>query len=161
MPEQLAVQGLQPKIFIYHSDESQGGVPQHLRHIYQWTQWPDARVSEAAAISEVLIRDWQATGLSRIISFRMFKDADDRTIPFELWTDEGMNAATVIWGNSPGTEIQNEASWDMKLAALQNYIQQNGQLDKLSERIIDLRSGQAIVVGKGSALGYRRGFDVR
>ena len=161
MPEKLAVQGTQPSIFIYHSDETQKRAPQHLRHIYQWTQWPDARVTEAAAISEVLIRDWHATGLSRIISWRMFNDANDRAIPFELWTDEGENAATVIWGNSPGTELQNEANWNQKLAALQGYIQQHGSLDELSERIIDLRSGQAIEVGKGSAIGHRRGFEVR
>ena len=161
MPDKLAVQGTHPSIFIYHSDENKKQAPRHVRHIYQWTQWPDVRVTEAAAISEVLIRDWQATGLSRIISWRMFKDAGDRTIPFELWTDKGENAATVIWGNSPGTELQNEARWDQKLAALQGYVQQHGTLRELSERIIDLRSGQAIEVGKSAAIGHRQGFEVR
>jgi len=160
MPESLAVQGAQPSIFISHSNETQERALLHLKHIYQWTQWPDQRVTDAAAISEVLIRDWQATGLSRIISWRQFKDAEDQTIPFELWTNNGENAATVIWGNSPGAELENEAGWEQKLAALHGFIQQHGRLDQLPEQIIDLRSGQAIVVGKGS-MGYRRGFDVR
>lgn len=161
MPESLALQGAQPSIFISHSNETQQQALQHLRHIHQWTQWPDSRVTEAAAISEVLIRDWQTTGLSRIISYRQFKNADDRTIPYELWTNEGENAATVIWGNAPGTELQNEATSTQKLVALLGYIQQHGPLNKLPERIIDLRSGQAIVVGKGSVIGHRRGFEIR
>ncbi|WP_148618659.1 hypothetical protein [Mariniblastus fucicola] len=162
MPQKLALAGtVQPKIFIYHSDETQKHAPQHLRHIYRWTQWPDERVKGAAAISEVLIGDWQMLGLSRIISWRLFANADDRTIPFELWTEEGENAATVIWGNAPGLELENEAPWDQKVAALNNYVQQKGPLNKLSVRIIDLRSGQAVEVGRASGLGHRRELDVR
>ncbi len=162
MPESLALNGsAQPKIFIHHWDASQNRAPQHLRHIYRWTAWPDPRVKGAAAISEILFRDWQAFGLSRIISFRQIKDANDGTIPFELWTDQGENAATVVWGNPPGSELENEAPFEQKVAALQAYVQKHGPLNKLSERVIDLRSGQAIQVGRASGLGYRRSFEVR
>ena len=162
MPETLAFSGsIQPKIYIHHWDKNQNGAPQHLRHIHRWTAWPDPRVKDAAAISEVLFQDWQAFGLSRIISWRQIKDAQDTTIPFELWTDEGGNAATVVWGNPPGAEVDSEAPFTQKIAALQAYVQKNGPLNKLSERVIDLRSGQAIQVGRASGLGYRRSFDVR
>ena len=132
-----------------------------MRHIHRWTQWPDARVKDAAAISEVLVADWQAYGLSRIISWRVFADAQNDTIPFELWTDEGENAATVVWGNAPGSETDGEAHWEQKVAALQAYVQQKGPLNKLSETIVDLRSGQAVEVGRANGLGYRRSFEVR
>ena len=55
MPESLAMQTAQPKIFLYHSDASQRRAPQHLKHIHRWTPWPDARVQDAAAIGEKLI----------------------------------------------------------------------------------------------------------
>ena len=161
MPESLAMQTAQPKIFLYHSDASQRRAPQHLKHIHRWTPWPDARVQDAAAIGEKLIGNWQSFGLSRIISWRLFSDADNATIPFELWTDEGENAATIVWGNAPGSELEGEAAWQQKLAALESYVQQHGALNKLPERIIDLRSGQAIVVGRASGLGYKRSFEVR
>ncbi len=162
MPETLALHGsIQPKIYILHWDDSQKRAPQHLSQIDRWTAWPDARVKDAAAISEVLIQDWQAFGLSRIISFRQSQNADDRTIPFELWSDEGLNAATVVWGNPPGSEIENEAPYAQKIAALKAFVEQHGPLNKLSERVIDLRSGQAIQVGQASGLGYRRSFEVR
>ena len=162
MPESLVMKAnLQPKIFIFHSDESQRRAPQHLRHIYRWTQWPDLRVRDAAAISEVLIPDWQAFGLSRIISWRMFSDSENASIPYELWTDEGENAATIVWGNAPGTELEGEASWEQKITALRGYVEQNGPLNKLSETVIDLRNGQAVEVGRASELGYRRTFEVR
>ena len=161
MPESLAIQGTQPKIFLYHSDETQRRAPQYLRHIHRWTPWPDTRVRDAAAIGEKLAADWQTYGLSRIVSWRLFSDADNATIPFELWTDEGENAATIVWGNAPGRELAGEASWEQKISALQAYVQQHGTLDKLGERIVDLRSGQAVVVGRASGLGYRRSFEVR
>ena len=162
MPESLAMHGpLQPKIYIFHSDEDRNGPPRHLRNIYQWTAWPDERVKDAAAISGVLANDWQSLGLSRVISYRMLRESSDQTIPYELWTEKGANNAIVVWGNAPGAELETEANWINKLAALQAYVQKNGPLNKLSERVIDLRSGQAIQVGKASALGYRRGFETR
>jgi len=162
MPEALALSGsIQPKIFIHHWDGSQNSTPQHLSHIRRWTAWPDARVQDAAAISEVLFQDWQAFGLCRIISRRQIQDVQDKTIPFELWSDEGPNAAIVLWGNPPGSEIENEAPFDLKVAALRAYVEQHGPLNKLPERVIDLRSGQAIPVGNASALGFRPNFEVR
>jgi hypothetical protein len=167
MPESLVMgSNVQPKIFIFHSDETQQHAPQYLRHINRWTEWPDSRVRDAAAISELLVARWQAFGLSRIISWRLISDADNATIPYELWTDEGENAATVVWGNAPGSELNGEASWDQKVAALIGYVEKSGPLDKLGGRVIDLRSGQAIEVGRSAALGYRRsiesdGFQVR
>ena len=161
MPEFLAMEGsVQPRIFIHHWDQKLQSAPQYLRHINRWTAWPDNRVKDAAAISEVLIRDWQSFGLSRIISLRQIQNADDPTIAFELWSDEGQNAAIVVWGNPPGSEIDGEAPSPQKVSALQAYVQQHGPLDKLSERIIDLRSGQAVEVGRASELGYRRNLDL-
>lgn len=161
MPDNLAVQGIQPSIFINHSDESLKRAPQHIGQLYQWTQWPDTRVTEAAAIIDILRTDLQAIGFSRVISRQLFDDVEDRTTPFELWTDKWENAATVLWGSSPGNELPNEAQWNQKLAALQNYIAQHGRLDSMTPRIIDVRSGNAIVVGAGAAVGSRVQFNVR
>lgn len=162
MPENLAMRSnSQPKIFIYHSDESQRNAAQHLRHIQRWTPWPDSRVRDAAAISEKLITNWQSLGLSRIISWRLSSDADNAAIPFELWTDKGENAATVVWGNAPGNESAGEATWDQKVAALMAYVQQHGPLNELNERIVDLRTGRAVEVRRASGLGYRKAFEVR
>lgn len=162
MPDSLVMQpAVQPKIFIFHSDETRQQAPQYLRHINRWTEWPDSRVRDAAAISEVLVANWRAFGLSRIISWRLISDADNATIPFELWTDEGENAATVVWGNAPGSELNGEASWDHKVAALIAYVEKSGPLDELSGRVIDLRSGQAVEVGRAAGLGYRKAFEVR
>lgn len=161
LPDSLAMNSnAQPKIYIYHTDETKRQAPQHLQQLHRWTQWPDARVRDAAAISEVLINNWQAFGLSRII-YRQLFNAQDPTIPFELWTDEGENAATVIWGNAPGSELNGEASWDQKVAALVGYVEKNGPLDKLAGRQIDLRSGQAIEGGRSAGLDYRRDLDIR
>jgi len=161
MPEKLAIRGATPSIHIYHCDENKTQAPKHLNQIYQWTTWPDTRVTEAAAIIEVLAADWQATGLSRVISRQLVKDASDRTIPFELWTAKWEKAATVLWGNAPGNELQNEADWQQKMAALQQYVQQHGPLNSLPPSIIDVRSGKAIVVGQGLTVGFRPASDVR
>lgn len=162
MPENLVVDdGSRPKIYVYHYDRESGKIPDHMKKILRWAIWPDERVTQAAAISNLLVQDWKALGLSRIISFKMIELANDHSQSFELWTDEGRNAATVIWGNAPGFEVAGEATALQKLVALRAYIQANGPLNKLSERKIDLKSGQAQLVAKSSNLEYRNAFTVR
>ncbi len=109
-----------------------------------WNQWPDERVQAAARIGNVLASDWRGLGLYRIVSWR-YPDAPESSLkPFHLWTKNGENSARVIWGNAPGEEVGGEASWEQKVTALRAYVQKNGPLDQLDDRIIDLRSGSAM-----------------
>ena len=154
----LVDDGSRPKIYLFHYGQKKGVMPDHLKHVYQWTQWPDNRVQGAAAIGELFKARWQQYGLCRITSRRAFEATNSASIPFELWTKSGKNAAIVIWGNPPGQEIAGEAMANEKLAAIDEYVRKNGMLDSLSERMIDLRGGRAIEVSP-SSLGYRKGLD--
>ena len=162
MPENLVIDdGSRPKIYVSHFDQETGKVPSHMQEILRWATWPDDRITQAAAISNLLIQDWQALGLCRIITFPASEPTQNSSTPFELWTNEGPNAATIIWGNAPGLEVIGEATADQKLTALKAYVQANGPLNKLSGRRIDITSGQAQRVAHSPNSLQRRAFSIR
>ena len=109
-----------------------------------WTTWPDERVKAAAAISEMIGSRWQELGLYRIVTFRKPNQPNDQNIPFELWPDVGTQ---VIWGNPPGQETFAEASAEKKIQAIEEFVAEYGQLDRLPKQRIDVRSGKALVIG--------------
>lgn len=109
-----------------------------------WTKWPDKRVQAAAAIGDAIGARGIEFGLYRIVTFRKPGQPEERSVPFELWPDNGTQ---VIWGNPPGQEVATEASAAEKIQAIEEFVANYGQLNRLPKQRIDVRSGKAIVVG--------------
>ncbi len=136
-----------PKICISHAVGQDLSVQQYLTQLHTWSAWPDVRVHDAALLGSILQNDWQSLGLHRIVTMRFSNSADDPTIPYQLWTQFGeRDGVRVIWGNAPGKEQPNEATWETKLAALKDYVQKNGPLNQISDRTINVYNGAVVIV---------------
>jgi hypothetical protein len=116
--------------------------PIRFTKLENWTEWPDERIKSCAEISEIIGSRWQDLGLYRIVTFRKPEQANDPSVPFELWPDVGTQ---VIWGSPPGQELPNEASAEEKLQALELFVSNYGPLDQLAKAKIDVRSGKPII----------------
>lgn len=122
--------------------------PMYMDQLVAWSQWQDARIQSAAAISDAVKDIWKPMGLYRLMTWRNHSNASDRRIPFQLWTKNGdRTGVRVIWGNAPGFELPGEASAVAKIEAMAAYVAKHGRFDKVSDRTLDLRSGRAVVLG--------------
>ena len=123
--------------------------PMYMDQLKAWSKWQDARVQSAAAISAVVKDIWKPMGLYRLMTWRDQSNASDRRIPFQFWTKMGQKTGVkVIWGNAPGDELPGEALAAVKIEALKAYVAKNGRFDAMSDRTLDLRSGNAVVLGE-------------
>ena len=118
--------------------------PPHAPDLQSWAKWPDARVQKAAHLSSFLAEDWKAMGLYHIISHDTVGQPVSR--PFQIWT---ANRCQVIWGSAPGSEKAGEATGETKLAALREFVERYGPLDKIPQlddtHQIDVRSGKVVI----------------
>lgn len=122
--------------------------PMYMDQLIAWSQWQDVRVQKAAAISDAVRDLWKPMGLYRLMTWRSQSNASDRRIPFQFWTNMGdKTGVRIIWGNAPGEELPGEAAAEVKIEALKAYVAKNGRFDAMKDRTLDLRSGNAIVVG--------------
>ena len=84
------------------------------------TPWGDPRVAGAAEIAALLVDDWQAWGLYRIMPSIAPDTGSPHDEPaFELWTRDGTR---VIWGWRPATELTGEVTAADKLARLKKHL---------------------------------------
>ncbi|MBL8854424.1 MAG: hypothetical protein JNK57_10670 [Planctomycetaceae bacterium] len=122
--------------------------------------WPDRRVVLAAELAQRL-QMWQDQGgLAGIYGLYLMDAARatppqsppkslDRPVEFRLWT-VGRNE--IIWGSPVGQEFPDEATANEKIAGLAQYIRLHGPIDQGSDlpakrgNVLDLRSGQLVVV---------------
>lgn len=103
----------------------------------QGTRWGDARVAGGARLAAVLVDDWSAWNLARIIPTvppAGVRSSDD--ISYELVSVGGMR---ILWGHAPGSERAGDPSAADKLARLRQYAGQHGSLDGPSGTLLDLR----------------------
>lgn len=122
--------------------------PMYTDQLIAWSKWQDPRIQSAAAISNVVKDVWRPMGLYRLMTWRDRSSAADRRIPFQFWTKMGQKTGVkIIWGNAPGEELRGEATASAKLQAMAAYVAKHGRFDKMSDRTIDLRSGNAVVLG--------------
>jgi len=122
--------------------------PLYMDQLIAWSQWQDARVQSAAAISDAVRDIWKPMGLYRLMTWRSQSNASDRRIPFQFWTKLGQKTGVkIIWGNAPGDELPGEASAAEKIEAMMAYVVKNGRFDEMTDRTLDLRSGNLVVVG--------------
>jgi hypothetical protein len=138
MPESLGEQDNAPIITILY--------PAQFSDLTTWADWPDERIKDAASIASLF--DQNATepiGVKRIVTFRKPGESANAQIPFEIWSGTGTR---IVWGNAPGKEMANESSAEAKIQAINELIAKYGALDAIANGRIDVRSGQAVVVGE-------------
>lgn len=122
--------------------------PMYMDQLIAWSKWQDPRIQSAAAISDVVKDVWRPMGLYRLMTWRDQSSASDRRIPFQFWTKLGQKTGVkIIWGNAPGEELPGEATAAVKLQAMVDYVAKEGRFDKMTDRTLDLRSGNAVVLG--------------
>ena len=122
--------------------------PMYMDQLITWSQWQDPRVQSAAAISDAVSDVWKPMGLYRLMTWRDQSNASDRRIPFQFWTKMGQKTGVkIIWGNAPGDELPGEASAAEKIEAMRAYVEKHGRFDEMTDRTLDLRSGNPVVVG--------------
>ena len=122
--------------------------PMYMDQLIAWSQWQDQRVQSAAAISDAVREVWKPMGLYRLMTWRDQSNASDRRIPFQFWTKMGQKTGVkIIWGNAPGNELPGEATAAAKIEAMQAYVAKHGRFDEMTDRTLDLRSGNPVVVG--------------
>lgn len=119
--------------------------PGHFTSLDPWTPWPDERVLEACQIADFMAADWEKLGFYRITTQRLPSQPFEGSIPFELWTDQGM-ATKFIWGNPPGKEIAGEVEAAQKLKLLLELLEKYGPLNHLPPSKIDIRTGTPVTV---------------
>ena len=143
-------------ISMFHSIGKPAQQQAFVAGLRPYSQWPDSRVADAAAIAAWLQADAAAMGLKRIVTFRYAEKPDDVAVPYEIWTSIGQNGPQFIWGNPPGGEQFNEAQPPVKLAALRAWFAAHGDATEAGEQVIDLRTGSAVIVGaKQPSVGRR------
>ena len=122
--------------------------PMYRDQLLPWAQWQDRRIQGAAKIGAALQGRWKPMGFYRLMTYRNRANATDRRVPFELWTDPSRRFRVhLIWGNPPGEELAGEASLSEKLMAMEKYVQAHGPFNKMSDRVVDVRSGSMVVLG--------------
>lgn len=108
--------------------------------------WGDVRVSEAARIAEVLLADWQALKLHRILPGPQSSSVPS-TDPNWYYFVTKSGRTRVLWGHAPGTVNSDEPSPQEKLSRLKKYAEANGSLDHPQQmHDLDLRPGSRLMI---------------
>ena len=122
--------------------------PMYMDQLIAWSPWQDSRIQSAASISHAVKDVWQPMGLYRLMTWRSRSNATDRRIPFQFWTKMGQRTGVkIIWGNAPGEELPGEATAAAKIEAMAAYVAKNGRFDEMTDRTLDIRSGNIVVLG--------------
>ena len=110
-----------------------------------WHRRNDSRVQHAAQLAEFLHPAKDELQVYRIITHS--RNSSESSPPkLEAWT---ANGTRVKWGSAPGHEKPGEVDSMQKLAALQEFISQYGDLVQFEHRethAIDVSSGRPVVV---------------
>ncbi len=117
--------------------------PIRFTNLDEWSRWPDQRVVDCGSIAKLLQDRWQDFGFYRITTNRMPTEPDNRSIPYELWTDTTL-ATKVVWGNPPGQESEGEIDAPSKLSLLEELLAKYGPFNELPPTRIDIRSGTPV-----------------
>jgi hypothetical protein len=105
--------------------------------------WPDARVVAAAMVADKIRLRTSAWGVVRIKHLPMTPESTEPGGDFELLSNRGEGGTTVLWGSPPGFERPNESSADQKIALLEEFVTQQGSLERIgTSQTIDLRYGR-------------------
>lgn len=100
------------------------------------TRWGDDRISGAAALAALLSDAWRPMGIHRIIVSQVLPG--ERQPPeYDLATRGNI---LVRWGRAPGKERSGETTAADKLARLTRLCGQDGSLESLGQKEIDVRS---------------------
>jgi len=135
MPEKLGVEQNWPRIMIPY--------PAGSESLTTWADWPDERIQDAAAISFLFKESAKSLGLALIVQDPVRHSGPQ--IPFDLRFDSGV---IIIWGNAPGKESDSEANAEFKLQIIEDLVAEYGPDIPLGRKVIDIRSGQAVVAGE-------------
>lgn len=144
MPESLGIGRSLPKILVVYPINP----PSRYRELESWTDWPDTRIKDAAAISALLENSAQQLGVARVVTQRKPDEQAKQTISYELWPDSGTQ---VIWGNAPGKEVEGEANAEDKIRAIEAFVIKNGPLNQHESNRIDVRTGSAFQASNKTA----------
>jgi hypothetical protein len=101
--------------------------------------WGDERVHGAARLAAVLLDTWRRLGIQRIVVTT--PQLHDGSVGPPLYQLVGRDGATIIWGSSPGRELEGEPLPRQKLTRLLDLVEQYGQLP--TDLPIDLRTSDA------------------
>lgn len=134
MPEALGERQSWPKIMIPY--------PAAIDNLTVWSDWPDERIHDAAAICDLFKDSSQAMGLALVVQDPTRHS--ETQIPFDLRFDSGV---IIIWGNAPGKELDSEADAETKLGVIEQLASEYGPAIPLGPRVIDIRDGQAMIAG--------------
>ncbi|MCA9266494.1 MAG: hypothetical protein KDA60_21690 [Planctomycetales bacterium] len=111
------------------------------------TAWGDPRIHGAAAVVDALAKYWKSLGLYGVVAtYRRAAGASSSQPEFELRTS---GETKIIWGSAPGQEALGEAHYEVKVARLREFHDQNGSLDAVGPgRVIDLRRTDRLYVAR-------------
>lgn len=111
------------------------------------TPWGDSRVVGGAAIASLLVGEWQALGLYRIVALTGRGSSDKPQ--YELHTRSG---SRVLWGHAPETELAGEPKALAKCKQLAAYVEQHGSLAALEKPVvIDVRDQHEVSHRQGDS----------
>ena len=137
MPESVGYENNSPIITILY--------PEQFSSLNTWAVWPDERIKDAATIAALFSQDAKPLGIKRIVTFRKPGESSNARIPFEIWSGTGTR---IVWGNAPGKEEELECNAKAKIRAIIELVARYGALDSIAKGIIDVRSGDAVVVSE-------------
>ena len=117
----------------------------------QGTRWGDARVTGGAKLAALIMADWQAMKLARIVPTvpaAGVRSGDD--ISYELVS---LGGTRVLWGHAPGSERSGDPAAADKLERLQRYLAQHESLEGASgPQVLDVRSSRELVATPRTAI---------
>jgi hypothetical protein len=117
----------------------------------QGTRWGDARVAGGAKLAALLMADWQAFKLARIVPTvppAGVRSSDDTS--YELVSQGGTR---ILWGHAPGSERAGDPSAADKLERLKRYLAQHGSFEAASgAQVLDVRGGRDLVATPRTAI---------
>lgn len=132
-----------PKILVVYPIPS---LPKYDSQVKDWSDWPDQRIKDAAAIGALFGNNSNAIGVARIMTYRKPDQVNVGQIPFELWPNlSPTTGTTVLWGNAPGKEVEGEAKASVKIQALEEFVVRFGRLNQQRRQTIDVRTGKVIL----------------
>ncbi len=105
--------------------------------------WPDARVIAAAQVAAKWDNRWNKIGLFRIVNHSPPTMKADEVGLFEIWTLKGTK---LVWGSAIGNEQAGEVAAEVKIKAILDDVEQNGQLDARDVQFLDVRGGRVKAV---------------